>query len=161
MRVLVAGVGYTCLRDLSFGPVLIRRLEKMAWPTGVEVTDLSQSPVAVYQQLSERRYDKAIFVGAVRRNRTPGTVHCYRPDGPLPSEEELQARIGEGVSGTISLDSILFTCRYFGVLPADTLVVEVEPKDESWGEKFSPRVQGALEEVTDIVEEEAGRVEAR
>ena len=153
--VLVAGVGYTFLHDLSFGPEIVRRLQEMAWPAGVEVTDLSQSPIAVYQQLSERRYDKVILVGAVRRDRAAATIHCYRPDGPLPAEEEIQARIGEGVSGTVSLDSTVIVCRYFGALPADTLVVEVEPEDESWGEGFSPKVAAAVDEVIELVRREA------
>lgn len=156
MKVLIAGVGYTFLHDLSFGPVIIRRLQEMAWPAGVEVTDLSQSPIAVYQQLSERQYEKVIFVGAVRRDRAPGIIHCSRPDGPLPAEEEIQARIGEGVSGTVSLDSTVIVCRYFGVLPADTLVVEVEPEDESWGDGFTPSVDASMEKVIEIVRREAG-----
>ncbi len=156
MRVLIAGVGYTFLHDLSFGPVVIRRLQEMAWPDGVEVTDLSQSPIAVYQQLSERQYEKVIFVGAVRRDRAPGTIHCSRPDGLMPAEEEIQARIGEGVSGTVSLDSTVIVCRYFGVLPADTLVVEVEPEDESWGDGFTPSVDACMEKVIEIVRREAG-----
>lgn len=155
MRVLIGGVGYTFLRDLSLGPVVIRRLEEMAWPAGVEVMDLSQSPIAVYQQLSERRYDKVILVGAVRRDRAVGTINCYRPDGPLPAEEEIQARIGEGVSGTVSLDSTVIVCRYLGALPADTLVVEVEPEDESWGEGFTPSVGSCVEKVIAIVRREA------
>ncbi len=156
MRVLIAGVGYTFLHDLSFGPVLIQRLREMGWPAGVEVTDLSQSPIAVYHRLSERQYEKVIFVGAVRRDRAPGIIHCSRPDGPLPAEEEIQARIGEGVSGTVSLDSTVIVCRYFGVLPADTLVVEVEPEDESWGDGFTPSVDASMEKVIEIVRREAG-----
>lgn len=155
MKVLVGGVGYTCLRDLSFGPDIIRRLQEMAWPAGVEVTDLSESPIAVYQQLSEHRYGKVIFVGAIRRGRTPGTVHRYLPDGPLPPEEEIQARIGEGVSGTIDLDSIVIVCRYFKALPADTVVVEVEPEDDSWGEGFTSKVAASRSEVIELVRREA------
>ena len=155
MRVLVAGDGYTFLHDLSFGPDIIRRLQGMAWPPGVEVTDLSESPIAVYQQLSERRYDKVIFVGAIRRGRTPGTIRRYRPDGPLPAEDEIQARIGEGVSGMIDLDSIVIVCRYFKALPADTVLVEVEPEDDSWGEGFTAKVAASRSEVIELVRREA------
>ncbi len=156
MRVLIAGVGYTFLHDLSFGPVLIQRLREMGWPAGVEVTDLSQSPIAVYQQLSDRQYDKIIFIGAVKRERPVGSVYLYHPDGPLPAGEEIQARIGEGVSGVLDLESTVVVCRYFKALPADTLVVEVEPEDESWGEGFSPKVAAAVDEVLEIVRREAG-----
>lgn len=155
MTVLIAGVGYTFLHDLSFGPVVIRRLQEMGWPEGVEVTDLSQSPIAVYQQLSERQYDKIIFIGAVKRDRPVGSVYLYRPDGPLPAEEEIEARIGEGVSGVLDLQSTVVVCRYFKALPVETVVVEVEPEEESWGEGFSPKVAAAVDEVIELVRREA------
>lgn len=151
---LIAGVGYTCLSDLSFGPVLVDRLKSLPWPQGVEVEDLSYSPVAVFQKLTERRYGKIIFVGAAKRGREPGSIERYRPDGPLPAEEEIQARIAEGVTGVVSLESLLVVCRFFEALPEDVVVIEVEPEDESWGEGFTPRVQRALEHVIKMLRKE-------
>lgn len=156
---LIAGVGYTCLRDLSFGPVLVDRLKSLPWPQGVEIEDLSYSPVAVFQKLTERRYRKIVFVGAVKRGRESGTIERYRPDGPLPDEQEIQARIGEGVTGVVSLESLLVVCRFFEALPEDVVVLEVEPEDESWGEGFTPGVQEALEQVIKMVREEVSVTE--
>ncbi len=154
MRVLIGGVGYTCLRDLSFGPVLVDRLKSLPWPEGVEIEDLSYSPIAVFQGLTERKPDKVVFLGAVKRGREPGSIHRYMPAGPLPDETEIQARIGEGVTGVISLDSLLIICRFFEALPEDVVVIEVEPEDESWGEGFTPGVEKALEQIITMVREE-------
>ncbi len=159
MRLLIAGVGYTCLRDLSFGPVLVDRLKCLPWPEGVDVEDLSYSPVAVYQKLTEQRYRKIVFVGAAKRGREPGAIHRYRLEGPLPDEEEIQARIGEGVTGVVSLESLLVVCQFFEAFPEDVVVLEVEPEDESWGEGFTPRVQEAFEQVIKIVREEVRALE--
>ncbi len=156
---LIAGVGYTCLRDLSFGPVLVDRLKSLPWPQGVEIEDLSYSPVAVLQKFTDKRPDKLILVGAVKRGREPGTISRYRPDGPLPDEEEIQARIGEGVTGVVSLESLLVVCRFFEVLPEDVVVLEVEPEDESWGEGFTPGVEKAVEQVIQMVREEVRALE--
>jgi len=161
MPTLIAGVGYTCLRDLSFGPVLVDRLKGLNWPEGVEVEDLSYSPVAVFQKLTEKRYRKIVFVGAVKRGREPGAIQRYRPDGPLPNEEEIQARIGEGVTGVVSLESLLIVCRFFEALPEDVVVLEVEPEEESWGEGFTPAVQDALEQVIKMVQEEVRTSEGK
>src|SRR6266545_1254041 len=51
---LIAGVGYRNLRDLSVGPVLMDRLGQVAWPYGVEVEDLSYGPVGVMHTLDAR-----------------------------------------------------------------------------------------------------------
>jgi Ni,Fe-hydrogenase maturation factor len=74
-RVLIAGVGYRNLRDLSIGPVLIDRLKKEKWPSGVEVEDLSYGPIGVMHNFDDRPpYDKIIFLAGVNRNRRPGQV---------------------------------------------------------------------------------------
>lgn len=154
-RVLIAGVGYVWLRDFSFGPVLIQHLQTLTWPEGVEIEDLSYHPIAVVQRLtSEPRYDKIIFVGAVKRGREPGAIHRYTAGGNLPGADELQVRIGEGLMGVICLENLLLICRAFQALPAAVTVIEVEPEAESWGEGFTPQVQQALERVVHLVSEE-------
>jgi hypothetical protein len=65
-RVLVGGVGYRFLRDLSFGPLLTDALRKEAWPEGVEIEDLSYGPVAILHNLDARpRYDRLVLVAGV------------------------------------------------------------------------------------------------
>lgn len=158
MKVLVAGVGYTVLRDLSFGPEMVRRFQLLKWPQNVEVEDLSYGPVTVIQKLTEKKYGKIILIGAVKRNRAAGTLHKYRPHGSLPDEEEIQGRMGEGVAGVISLDSLVILGRFYQAFPENVVVIEVEPEDDSWGEGFTPGVEEAVEKVTQMVREEVGIV---
>jgi Ni,Fe-hydrogenase maturation factor len=76
-RILIAGVGYRNLRDMSLGPVLMDRLGQESWPDSVEIEDLSYGPAAVMHSLDERSpYDRIIFIGEVHRNRQPGGVYC-------------------------------------------------------------------------------------
>ena len=51
--------------------------------------------------------------------------------------------MAEAVTGVISLDNLLIVAGFFDALPADVVVIEVEPEDEGWGEGFSPAVQAA------------------
>ncbi|MBA2443150.1 MAG: hydrogenase maturation protease, partial [Rubrobacter sp.] len=37
--ILVAGVGYQHLSDLSFGSVLVERMQEMEWPEDVQIED--------------------------------------------------------------------------------------------------------------------------
>ena len=151
MRVLVGGVGYRNLRDGSVGPWVADTLAEQA-PNGVEVEDLSYGPVQILHNLQDRPpYDRLVLVGAVSRGREPGTVERYRWGGELPPPDEIQERVGEAVTGVISLDNVLVVVGAFGGLPDDVRVVEVEPADEGWGEGFSPDVQASLPEVVEAV----------
>ena len=146
---MVGGVGYRNLRDGSLGNYVADTLQ----PTDeIEVEDLSYGPVAVSHNLHDRPpYDRLVLVAAVGRGREPGTVERYRWDGALPPADEIQERVGEAVTGVISLDNLLIVCGAFGGLPADVRVVEVEPADENWGEGFSEAVERRLPEIVEAV----------
>ena len=153
MGILIACVGYRFMRDLSVGPNLIPILSGIAWPEGVEVCDLHFGPIHMIHWLEERPgyYGRIVFVAAVERGRERGRVYCYRWNGALPDADEIQQRVGEGVTGVISLDNLLIVGQYFGALPADVVVVEVEPEDTGWGPGFSERVEAALPELVETV----------
>ncbi len=144
-RVLVAGVGYSNLSDLSVGPVLVQRLQRHSWPDGVQVEDLSFGGVHVLHWLQEALpFDAAVFVAGVARGREPGSVHRSAWAAPDVSAEEVQARVAEAVTGIISLETLLTVLGYFGVLPPPVTVIEVEPRDQGWGPAFSAPVEAAL-----------------
>lgn len=151
-RVLVGGVGYRLLRDLSLGPLLVDRLRREAWPEGVEIEDLGYGPVGVMHNLDARPpYDRMVLVGGVKRGRTPGEVFRYPWSRRLPDEEEIQARVAEAITGVISLDNLLIIATYFDKLPRDVVVIEVEAADEDWGEVFSEEVERAIPRVIDEI----------
>jgi hydrogenase maturation protease len=141
---LIAGVGYRNLRDLSFGPLVADRLRRLAWPSSVEIDDLSYGPISVVHRFQDRRPDRLVLLGATRRRRTPGTLYHFRPR-PLPAPEEVQRRVAESVTGVISLDNLWIVCRAFEVLPDDVEIVEIEPADEGWGEELSPAAAAAAD----------------
>jgi hydrogenase maturation protease len=153
MRTLVAGVGYSNLRDGSVGPTLIAELVRETWPADVTVEDLSYGPIAVMQRLQEAcpPFDRLVLVSAVRRGRPAGTVTVTPWQGLLPDAAEIQARVAEAVTGVISLDNLLIVVGFFDALPGDVVIVEVEPEDEGWGEGFSPAIQAAWPVLRDAV----------
>lgn len=151
MRVLIGGVGYRFLRDGGLGPYMSDTLASRATPA-VEVEDLGYHPVGFTQNLQERpAYDRIVLVAAIERGRKPGTVKAYRWDHVLPPTQEIQERVGESVTGTISLDNLLIVTEAFGAFPDDVWVVEVEPADETWGEGFSAVVEAKLPEIEEAV----------
>lgn len=157
MRVLVAGVGYRNLRDHSAGLRLIDDMAGTAWPAHVSVEDLSYNPIAVVQRLEDdapaHRFTRAIVVAAIARPpRAPGTVTVYRWDGILPSDEEIHQAVCDAVTGIIHVDNTLIVVRHFGALPADVAIVEIEPRDDEFGDELSPPVAHALAEARAVVE---------
>jgi hydrogenase maturation protease len=150
-RVLVGGVGYRNLRDLSVGPWVADELAGES-RDGVEVEDVSYHPVGLSQNLQDRpEYDRVVLVGSVVRGRTPGTVESYRWDGKLPDRDQIQQRVSEAVTGVISLENTLIVCGALGGLPEDVRLVEVEPEDQGWGEGFSRTIESTLPKVVEAV----------
>lgn len=154
--ILVAGVGYSLLRDMSFGPLLVERLRRESWPEEVEIQDLSYGPVAVVQWLQDEpgRFDRAIIAGATERGRQPGTLTRYEWVRPHLSAGEIQDRVSEAVTGVIGLENLLIIADYFGALPARTSVIELEPLDLEWGTHPSGLVEGRLREMVEELRRE-------
>lgn len=144
-RVLLAGVGYRNLRDLSLGPLLIDRLQKDEWPDDVDVEDLSYGPIAIMHALDERPpYERMVFVSGARRGTEPGEISTYRWSHELPHQDEIQQRVAEAAAGVVDLENLLVVATYFGKLPADVRVFEVEVADDSFGESLTPAIEAVL-----------------
>lgn len=157
-HVLVAGVGYSFLRDWSIGPWVVADLQRRAWPDGVDIDDWSFGPVdAVYRlQAADPSYDRVIFFGAIERGRPPGTVvRRVWAASDLPSPEVIQERVGEAISGVLSLDNLVFVCAAFKALPDDVVLFEIEPtEDNSYGEGYSDAVAAAVPKLVGYIEAE-------
>jgi hydrogenase maturation protease len=142
---LVGAIGYRFLRDHSASMVALDRLFAEDWPDGVIVEDLSYGPIALVPRLEEGGFGRAILLAAVSRTgRAAGSVTAYRWDGVLPGADDIQAAVTEAVTGVISLDNALVITRHFRALPDDTIVVEIEPETEAFGEELTPRVAEAV-----------------
>ncbi len=149
---LVGAVGYRFLRDHSASMVALDRLTGEDWPDGVVVEDVSYGPIALVPRLEEGGFRRAILLGAVSRpGRTSGTVTIYRWDGVLPGPADIQVAVAEAVTGVISLDNALVITRHFRALPEDTVVIEIEPETEAFGEELTPQVEQAVARACGLV----------
>jgi len=156
---LIAGVGYSHLRDLSFGVELVERLAPMTWPEDVRIEDFGYGPIAIlhwFEETPGERFARGIFVGAMERNRAPGTLVTYewipRPLDP----DDVQARVVESVTGVINMESLLIIAQHFDVLPRRTTVIEIEPPDMEFGLGLSPVGEERMAEVIAWIRREVG-----
>ena len=158
-QILVGGVGLPWLRDLDFGTQFIRRVTDLGWPEGVVIEDLSYAAHRVLHLLQELRPAKVVLVGAMPRDvDPPGTIRRYKLDLTPPPDQEVIDRLGEAVGGIIDLDHTLAIIRYWKALPEDTVVIEVEPGDRSFGLGFSNEVEATVEPILAMVREEIGTI---
>ena len=159
-RIVVGGIGLPWLRDLDYGTQFIRRIEGETWPKGVYIEDLSFAGHRVLDRLMELRPHKVILVGAMPRDVDPaGTIRRYPLDPDLPQEPDadLQERLAEAASGIIDLDHTLAIVRWGKGFPADTVVIEVEPGDRSFGLGFSDEVEATVDQVLALIREEVSK----
>lgn len=155
MRVIVGGIGYPDLCDYSIGIEVQERLSERKAPSNVVVEDLSYNPIAIIQRLNDEppddRFGRVVVVSAVKRgDRAPGTIGCYRWDGGMPPDEEVQRAVTDAVTGIIAMDNTLVIAKYFGALPEEVVVVEVEPETHEFGAALSPEVGAAFERTCDM-----------
>ncbi len=155
--ILVAGVGYQHLSDLSFGSVLVERMQAMDWPDDVCIEDFGWGPISILHWFEEspgRKFERAIFAGAVERGREPGKLYTYAWLADRPDPEVVQERISEALTGVISLENLLIIAQHFEALPSDTTVVELEPVEQEWGSDLSEIGQARMEEAITWIQNE-------
>lgn len=152
--ILIAGVGYQHLSDLSFGSILIERMQSMEWPEEVQVEDFGWGPISILHWFEEspgRKFERAIFAGAIERGREPGNLYTYAWLAEKPDPEVVQERISEALTGVISLENLLIIAHHFDALPSDTTVIELEPVEQEWGSDLSETGQRRLTETIEWI----------
>lgn len=161
---LVGGVGYPYLADLAVGTLAAHRLAATE-PEDVAVADLSHTPVASVQTITEGQHAAVLLVGAEKRggeindgepSHDPGRVRVYDADELPDLDPEAATRlIGQGAMGLITVENVLQVGRALDQLPEDTQAITVEPAYDSWGRDvgdLSDPVAIAFEDVMTRVE---------
>jgi len=157
VTVFVGGVSELFQSDLDLGRLAIERLQDEDLGHDVLVEEVHYGAVAVIQRLEDIRPDTLVLVSAVRRDRPPGTVQRRRVDPPELTPAQLQAAVGDAVTGYVHLDLITDIATGLGALPPRTVAVEVEPEKTSSGEGLSPSAQVGLEAALVLVRTEVCR----
>ena len=156
-RALVGGLGMPGLRDLDFGRQVVGYLRELRWPEGVVVEDLSCSAHLALDRLRELRPAMVILMATAARGvDPPGTLRRYRLDLTPPPPERVHDGLVETLGGTTDLDHTLAVVRHWGGFPVDTIVIEVEPSDCSFGPGFSEELGECIEPILAMVREELG-----
>lgn len=157
MTVLVGGVYELFQSDLDLGRLAVERLRAEGLGPDALVEDLHYGAVAVVQRLEELRPQALVLVTAVRRDRPAGTVERRRIDPAPVDPVQLQAAIGDAVTGYVHVDLLVEVATGFDALPRRTVAVEVEPAATGSGEGLSAPAAAGLEVALELVRLEVRR----
>lgn len=115
-----------------------------------ELVDLGTDALALLEHLEPGRLN--IVVDAARMGLEPGAVAVFAPD-------EVKVRIlGDGLSlHGLGLAEAFGLAQRLGKMPAEVLVIGVEPAQVAVGEGLSDAVAAAVPRVIDIIQAEVLR----
>lgn len=153
-KTLIGTIGYHNLQNHSVGPVITHRLEEIEWPEKVTVEEMHWGPIAIVQkfQAQSESYKRVVMVCALQRpGREIGEITCFRWQGTLPSEEQIQARIGDAVTGVVSVENLLVIGEHFDIWPDELFVIDMEPGPEESGPNLTPKMEAKVPELLETV----------
>lgn len=145
-RVTVLGLGNEFRGDDGVGRVVARRLRETALP-GVAVREESGEGAALMD--AWKVADAVILVDAVHSGAAPGTIHRLDASRiPVPS------RFFHYSTHAFSVAEAVELARALNQLPPRLIIYGVEGKDFAAGEKLSPEVAAAVDELLARVRQE-------
>jgi len=151
VRILVAGVGNSWLRDDGFGGEVARRLSAREMPSGVAVMDAGTGGLDLAYEVM-RGYDALVIVDVSQQGGEPGTLYVMEPD-----EASVDGNIADGEAiNPHGMDpkTVLRFVKSIGAWPGRVVVVACEPADVSdLGFGLSDQVQAVLDRAVELVVE--------
>lgn len=134
--ILLGSVGANrFLRTYPLGADFIAGLRAEPWLPAVTVRELDWSPIAIAQewQASVHVWSRVVLVGPVDRGWPHGTVRTRRWTGGTLTNDAIQQRIYEAVTGVVALDNLLVIGAHFSIWPETVITVEVQLAAEIFG----------------------------
>ena len=145
--VLVAGIGNIFHRDDAFGVSVASKLLQTSLPENVRVVDFGIRGFDLVLALLDG-YDLTIFVDAVSRGGTPGTLYTIEPDLNQITEGECENAHG------LDPAKVLATARRAGARLGRVIVVGCEPaqlEDETGDIGLTEPVESAVDPAIEMI----------
>jgi len=140
-KTIILGLGNLLLSDEGVGVHVIRGLQELGLPGGVEVVDGGTAGFELLPFLKEA--ERVIVVDAARGGGKPGSVYRLKP-----------GELSEATPGLslhqLSLREVLQAAELLGIKP-EVVIIGVEPERIAPGMDLSPAVEAALPRAIDAV----------
>ena len=154
-RVLIGGIGNVLLGDDGVGPYVVRLLAaRYEFDDGVEVADLGTPALDLIDQISAK--DAVILIDSIQTDAAPGAVLLYRKADIVRHCPSVRMD-----PHSPALVDTLLSADFFGVAPADVLLVGIQAGSFEAGCSLSQPVKASLEEAIAEVLNELDRLKVR
>ncbi len=147
--ILVLGVGNILLRDEGVGVHVVRALQDVALPAGVELYDGGTAGFALIDVLANRQ--KVIVIDAVDAGRPAGTVLRLTPRD-LGDQPGVKLSLHE-----VSFAETLRAAEQLGLAPREVVILGVQPQTVAYGLDLSPQIAGLIPQIVELVRAELER----
>jgi hydrogenase maturation protease len=152
-KVLIGGIGNVLLGDDGVGPYVARLLTAgYEFDEGVEVADLGTPALDLIDQISTK--DAVILIDSIMTEATPGTITLYRKADIVRHHPAVRMD-----PHSPALVDTLLSADFFGVAPADLLLVGITAGSFDAGCSLSPPVKASLDQAIAEVLRELDRLE--
>lgn len=153
-KILIGNVGYHNLTNYSVGMFLLAKLKEMKWPDSVELDELNWGPIAIVQNFQAQKipYSRVVILTALnRKSRQIGELTLRKWEGGMPADKDIQACIGDAVTGVISVENLLIIGEHFKIWPKEVFIIDIEPGPEKTGPNLDPELESRLESLIHII----------
>ncbi len=139
-KVLIGGIGNVLLGDDGVGPYVVRLLAaRYVFDDGVEVADLGTPALDLIDQISAK--DAVILIDSIETDATPGAVVLYRKADIVRHCPAVRMD-----PHSPALVDTLLGAEFFGVAPADVLLVGIQAASFEAGCDLSQPVKASVDQ---------------
>ncbi len=153
-KILIGGIGNVLLGDDGVGPYVAQLLEAhYKFANNVELADLGTPALDLIDRITGK--DAVILIDSVEAEAAPGTVLLYRKVDIMRHCPAVRMD-----PHSPALVDALLTAEFFGVAPADVLLVGIQAESLEAGCSLSKSVSASLHRVLAEVLSELDRLGA-
>lgn len=135
---LIGIVGYTPVLDMfPLSALLVEDLRRTLPDDGsIAIENMSWGPIHIVQRFQDAaavRPERLVLIGAASVSTEPGRVRAFSWKGGKLSEQAVQDRIYEAVTGIVDIENTLVIGEHFRIWPEECFVVEADMPAETFG----------------------------
>lgn len=146
MRTLILGIGNLLLCDEGVGVHAARALQQENLPSNIITLEVGTAFLDALPEIE--RADHIIIIDAMKADHAPGTV--YR----VPLGDCVRPEYTASLHG-LDLSRVLFLAGR--TLPADVIVIGVEPALIEWGTELSPQIRNTIPALIETIKTEIAK----
>ena len=146
-RVLILGLGNPLMGDEGIGVRVVEELKGLALPDGVTVVEGGTAGLGLIGLMEG--YQRVIIVDAADMGHPPGRVVRF-----TPSEAQFKTAEAPLSLHQIGLGEVLALADALEVIPAEWVIVGVQPSRVEGRAGLSPEVEGAIPQIIKIILDE-------